>query len=88
MTRRQSLLSYAALLIGVTTFASSFARPSSGHPDPAAQAPEGRYRVTATGTAGGGHLFVIDSVTGQTWSLLANGGPNPWTALGSPVPAR
>ena len=88
MTRRQSLLAYAALLIGVTTFASSFARPSSGQPDPGALALEGRYRVAALASASGSYVLVTDSVTGQTWSHPVGVVISKWTALGTPVPAR
>ena len=87
MTRRQSLLSYAALLIGMTTFASSFARPSSGQPG--ALAPECRYQVAALGSNGGGnYVLVTNSVTGQTWSHPIGGVTIKWTELGTPDPAR
>jgi hypothetical protein len=63
---RQSYFAYAALLVGVIAFASSFARPTSGQQAATAPAPVGRYQVAAARQSGN-DVYVIDTVTGKVW---------------------
>ncbi len=85
MTRRQSFLAYAALLVGAIVFASSFARPTSGQPGAVNPTGEGRYRLCSTATGNVDHVYVIDSVTGRTWSYQRG---RDWYDMGSPVTAK
>jgi hypothetical protein len=81
MTRRQSFFAYAALLVGVVTFASSLARPSSGQFGSTTPPTQGRYLPSAApnpNSAPG--LFITDTLTGRTW--VHSGGV--WTDLGTP----
>jgi hypothetical protein len=83
MNRCQSFFAYAALLIGVITFASSFARPTSGQAGSSTAPTVGRYQPSAAAYPNNApSLFVTDTQTGRTW-LYSNGGQG-WTDLGTP----
>jgi hypothetical protein len=67
MSRRQSFLAYAALIVGSIAFMSSFARPLVGQQAAPAAPTVGRYQITSTGSSGYPNLYVIDTATGRTW---------------------
>jgi hypothetical protein len=83
MTRRQSLFAYAALFVGVITFASSFVRPSAGQQPTPAQGQVGRYQI-AVGGSGGSMVYVIDTVTGKVWSRIYNDFGFKWSEVAAP----
>jgi hypothetical protein len=86
MSRRRSLFAYSALLVGVVAFASSFVRLTSGQQAALGPAVVGRYHVAATANAGSQHLYVTDTITGQTWHQSSFDGK--WNDLGSPIAAK
>ena len=88
MSRRQSFLAYLALLVGVTAFASSFARPTSGQQGSNLPPGVGRYHVAAGSSANYDQVFVTDSATGQTWSKDIRSGRAKWIDHGSPIQAK
>jgi hypothetical protein len=68
MTRRQSFLAYAALLLSVVVLASSLTRPSIGQRAIAAQPVVCRYQIaTSSSSSGAANVFVIDTATGKVW---------------------
>jgi hypothetical protein len=83
MTRRQSFFAYAALLVGVITFTSSFVRPSAGQQPAPAQGPVGRYQI-AVGGSSGSIVYVIDTVTGKIWSRAHSGFEFKWSEVTAP----
>ncbi len=85
MTRRQSFFAYAALLVGVVAFASSFARPTSGQQGAPGQAAFGRYHLATSVTGNVDHVYVTDTVTGRTWTYQRG---HEWFDMGTPVPAK
>ena len=90
MTRRQSSFAYAALILGVVAFASSFARPTSGQQGALSSTGVGRYQL-ASGGASNNHLYVIDTATGRIWSRFVPGGTpqeTKWVDCGSPVAGK
>ncbi len=71
MSRRQSFFAYAALLVGVFTFASSFSRPSSGQQTAPAPTEVGRYQIATAGNNSGHYVYLIDTATGKLWSAYS-----------------
>ncbi len=82
MSRRQSFFAYLALIVGVVSLASSFARTSPGQ-GTTIPSVAGRYAVAAAGGTSP-DVFVIDTFTGQTWTRSTSGSVH-WRDLGTPA---
>ncbi len=75
MSRRQSLFAYFALLVGVLTFASSFARPTAGQIAVSAPPVVGRYQIATTGEYNSHYVYTVDTVTGKIFRAYHNHDP-------------
>ncbi len=92
MSRRQSYLAYAALVVGVSTFVASFARPLLGQRAIPTVPTVGRYQIASSGSSAAPNLFVIDTVSGKSWHGAFSNDPAQvgkldWTELNAfPLP--
>jgi hypothetical protein len=81
MSRRQSFFAYAALVVGVISFASSFSRPLIGQAAQQAAPAVGRYQITTSGSSAYPNIYVIDTATGRTWYGDVREGKIDWSEL-------